>query len=405
MTLRKVIIFFVVVSIFVHFPLPALSGSWFEEWKDKIVYYHDLLEKLIFLPELPPPSSRIDVLIIGLDGRRGQPDRRSDAIHCFTLWPYSGKIRIVSIPRGTMSEKIMEGKEIIASSFSTGGKELTIECVESYLDLTVDYYVIVGFSQAQAIFEKLGYDGEKTLQVLRARKVYLIGDPQRCHNQAFFMASEILRNYPYFVKYPTLGRALLFVAREIVDTDMPFELMVQIADLYIENGITEIKLLMKPEHHMVEVEDIEITPETIDAILEEQKEKLEENEEAVKDIEETEEADLPPMSEYLAGIIYYYRSFLGKDDRGIIMRNRERYEDHLWYQVEGKKRSERLHFEFTELLYHAYFNLGEYNNAREIAQSFMDERSLDLINQDYKLRIGEMIVRCEKKLYAESLTQ
>jgi hypothetical protein len=295
----------------------------------------------------------------------------------------------------------MEGKEIIADTYSIGGKELTIECVEQFLDLDIDYYAIVGFSEAQAIFEKLGYNGEETLQVLRSRKAYLIGDPQRSHNQAIFIASEIMRNYPHFKNYPTLGRALLFVGREIVDTNMPFELIVQVSDLYLENGLNGIDLMMKPEHHMMEVTDIEITPDTISDILEEQKEKLEENEEAMKDIQETEEEDAPPMEDYLSGIIYYHRRILVIDYRNIIMRNRSRYDNHLWYQVKSKKLSEKLHFDFMELLYNAYFNLGEYENAREIAQSFMDERSLDLINGEYKSMAGEMITRCEEKLYAE----
>jgi len=399
-----VVFFFVIAGVVFFNPPPAYCGNWFLDWKDKIVYYPDLLGKLIFLSDVPPPKGKIDVLIIGLDGRRGQNDRRADAIHCITLWPYEGKIRIISIPRGTMSENIMVGKEIIASSYSTGGKELTITSVEEYLDLKVDYYVIVGFSEAQAIFEKLGYNGEKTLQVLRSRKAYGIGDPQRSHNQAFFMASEIIRNFPYFKEYPTVGRALLFVGHEIVDTNMPFEVMVKISDVYLEKGITKIDLVMKPEHLMSQLKDVKITPETIDSILKDQKEKLEKNEEAQKDIEENKETieKEPTMSEYLAGLIYYHRRNLGKDDRGIIARTRPKYDQNLWYQVRSDKVSEKLHFEFTELLYQAYFNIGDYKSAREIAQSFMDQRSLDLINLDYKTKIGEMIVRCEDKLYANS---
>jgi anionic cell wall polymer biosynthesis LytR-Cps2A-Psr (LCP) family protein len=401
---HRAMLLVIALSILLAAPSQARAGSWFEDWKDTIVYYHDLLEKLIFLPELPPVREKVDILVLGLDGRRGQSHRRADAIHCFTLYPYEGRIVITSIPRGTMSEDIAEGKEIIADTYSVGGRELTIESVEEYLDLVVDYYVIVGFAEAEALFEKLGYDGEKTLQVLRSRKAYGIGDPQRSHNQAMFMANEIIRNYPHFKEYPTLGRALLFVASEIVDTNMPFEVMVQISDLYLENGITEIKLKMKPADYERLVEDIVITPETVDTVLREQKRRLEECEEAMRDIEESEESDEPPMSQYLAGIIGYYTRYLGKDDRAIITKNLVKYEQHLWYQVNNDQLSEKLHFEFMELLYRAYFNLGEYDNARAIAQSFMNERSLDLINTEYKERVGEMIIACEEMLYADSTT-
>jgi anionic cell wall polymer biosynthesis LytR-Cps2A-Psr (LCP) family protein len=384
-------------------PKPVLAGSWFTDWKDKIVYYHDLLEKLIFLPDLPPAPKRINILILGLDGRRGQHDRRADAIHLMTLLPYQGKIRITSIPRGTMSEKIMEGKEIIANTYSIEGRDGTIKAVEDYLEVHVDYYIIVGFSEAEALFEKLGYNGEKTLQVLRSRKAYGIGDPQRSHNQAYFIASEIMRNYPYFKQYPTLGRALLFVAHEIAETNVPFELLVQVSDLYLENGLNDITLLMKPEDYLSSLKDIKITPETVDTVLYDQKKSMEKNEEAQKDMEEMKEKqeEEPPMSQYLSGIINYNRQFLGKEDRKVIGRTGSYYEQKLWYQVNDKRLSEKLHFQFMELMYQAYFNLGEYDKARSVAQGFMDERSLDLINRDYQLQVGEMIKRCEEHLYAD----
>ena len=400
---KRIIIGLVALSILCITPRPALAGNWFTDWKDKIVYYQDLLEKLVFLPDLPPAPKRINVLILGLDGRRGQRDRRADAIHLVTLLPYQGKIRITSIPRGTMGEEIMEGKDIIANTYSLGGRAETIKTVEDYLEVHVDYYIVVGFSEAEALFDKLGYNGERTLQVLRSRKAYGIGDPQRSHNQAIFMASEIMRNYPLFKQYPTLGRALLFVAHEIIETNMPFEVMVQVSDLYLENGLNDITLLMRPEDQMRSLKDIKITPETIDAILYEQKKNMEKNEEAQKDMEEMKkkEEEEAPMSQYLAGVIAYHKRLLGTEDRKIISRTGSQYEQKLWYQVRDKKLSEKLHFQFMELLYQAYFNIGEYDKARSIAQGFMDERSLDLINKDYQLQVGQMIKRCEERIYAD----
>jgi anionic cell wall polymer biosynthesis LytR-Cps2A-Psr (LCP) family protein len=406
-SIKKTSLFVTVLLILSIVPGPAFAGSWFTDWKDTIIYYHDLLEKLVFLPDLPAAPKRINVLILGLDGRRGQHDRRADAIHLMTLLPYQGKIRITSIPRGTMSENIMDGKDIIANTYSLEGREGTIKAVEDYLEVHVDYYVVVGFSEAEALFEKLGYNGEKTLQVLRSRKAYGIGDPQRSHNQAFFIASEITRNYPLFKEYPTLGRALLFVSHEIVETNMPFEVMVQVSDLYLANGMNDIALLMQPSNYMSSLKDINFTPETIDTVLNEQKRNMEKNEEAQKDMEEMKEKqeEEAPMSQYLSGVIGYNKRLLGKEDRKVISRTTMQYEQKLWYQVKDKKLSEKLHFQFMELLYQAYFNLGEYDRARAMAQGFMDERSLDLINKDYQLQVGDMIKRCEERLYADKSGQ
>ncbi len=402
-SIKKTSIFVAVLLILSVVPGSALAGNWFTDWKGKIVYYHELLEKLVFLPDLPASPKRINVLILGLDGRRGQHDRRADAIHLMTLLPYQGKIRITSIPRGTMSEKIMDGKEIIANTYSLEGREGTIKAVQDYLEVHVDYYIIVGFSEAEALFEKLGYNGEKTLQVLRSRKAYGMGDPQRSHNQAFFIASEIMRNYPLFKEYPTLGRALLFVSHEIVETNMPFEVMVQVSDLYLANGLNDITLLMQPNDYMSSLKDIKLTPETIDTVLNEQKRNMEKNEEAQKDMEEMKEnqEEEAPMSQYLSGIITYNKRFLGKEDRKVISRTSMHYEQKLWYQVKDKRLAEKLHFQFMELLYQAYFNLGEYDKARSVAQGFMDERSLDLINKDFQLQVGDMIKHCEERLYAD----
>jgi hypothetical protein len=216
-----------------------------------------------------------------------------------------------------------------------------------------------------------------------------------------------MRNYPYFKEYPTLGRALLFVSHEKVETNMPFEEMVHVSDLFLANRLNDITLLMQPSNYMSSLKDIKLTPETIDAVLNEQKRCMEKNEEAQKDMEEMKEKqeEEPPMSQYLSGIIGYNKRFLGKEDRKVIGRTLMHYDQKLWYQVKDKRLSEKLHFQFMELLYQAYFNIGEYDKARSMAQGFMDERSLDLINRDYQLKVGEMITRCEERLYADKGTR
>jgi len=184
---------------------------------------------------------------------------------------------------------------------------------------------------------------------------------------------------------------------------MPFEVMVQISDLYLANGLNDITLLMRPSNYMSSLKDIKITPETVDTVLNEQKRNMEKNEEAQKDMEEMKEKleEEAPMSQYLSGIIMYNKRYLGKEDRKIINRTLTYYDQKLWYQVSDKRLSEKLHFQFMELLYQAYFNLSEYDRARSMAQGFMDERSLDLINRDYQLQVGDMIKKCEERLYAD----
>src|SRR5690606_15311323 len=58
----------------------------------------------------------------------------------------------------------------------------------------IHYFIEIGFSQAIGLIEKLGFTQAKnTLQMLRDRKSYRVGDYQRTYNQGLFIKKSLIK--------------------------------------------------------------------------------------------------------------------------------------------------------------------------------------------------------------------
>jgi len=145
-------------------------------------------------------GKRINIAVIGVDGRLGTNTKHADANHLISIIPDSGIIQIFSVPRDTPAEAKMPD--------TSGLNKLTIvyanRGLKSYLkELSkitgvgeIPYYMEVGFSQAMGIIEMLGFrDSKATLQVLRSRKGLGGDDYQRCYNQGQFIRQSILSHF------------------------------------------------------------------------------------------------------------------------------------------------------------------------------------------------------------------
>lgn len=145
-------------------------------------------------------GKRINIAVIGVDGRLGTNTKHADANHLISILPDSGIVQIFSVPRDTPAEARMPD--------TSGLNKLTIvyanRGLKSYLkELSritgvgeIPYYMEVGFSQAMGIIELLGFkDSKATLQVLRSRKGLGGDDYQRCYNQGQFIRQAILSHF------------------------------------------------------------------------------------------------------------------------------------------------------------------------------------------------------------------
>ena len=98
----------------------------------------------------------ISILLMGVDSREG--DRgRSDSLILMTVNPQTKSTQMVSIPRDTRTEIIGKGKQDkINHAYAFGGTEMTVNTVENFLDVPVDYFVKINMESFQDTVDAVG---------------------------------------------------------------------------------------------------------------------------------------------------------------------------------------------------------------------------------------------------------
>ena len=104
----------------------------------------------------------INVLLIGTDGssERTETDgdvSRSDTMILVSLNPQTKSTKLLSIPRDAMA--LIEGVETpdkINHAFAYGGVELTIDTVQEFLDVPIDYYAVINMDGLVELIDAIG---------------------------------------------------------------------------------------------------------------------------------------------------------------------------------------------------------------------------------------------------------
>ncbi|MEK7108163.1 MAG: hypothetical protein AAB898_00655, partial [Patescibacteria group bacterium] len=99
------------------------------------------------------------------------------------------------------------------------GFDTFVDRVEDIARIKVDYTVRVGFSQAEGLLRALRFDPAATLQFLRHRKTYSLGDVQRSYNQSLFLEDVLRQHATTVANLPVTAQAALY---HLVDTDIPY---------------------------------------------------------------------------------------------------------------------------------------------------------------------------------------
>lgn len=176
-------------------------------------------------------KKRTNILLLGVDARKGEKISRSDTIILASIDPKLNRAALVSIPRDTkVSGNAAGGMDKINAANVVGGPEYAVEKVEELMNEQIDYYVEMDFEGFKNIIDALGgvtinvdqrmykpsedinlkpglqtLDGYGSLAFVRYRD-YPMGDIERAeHQQAFLKAlgQEILKPAT-IVKLPTL---------------------------------------------------------------------------------------------------------------------------------------------------------------------------------------------------------
>ncbi len=196
-----------------------------------------VLAKNIFFPDgldiiesdpvgLVGEGRRLNVLLMGIDARKGENMGRSDTMILASIDPKSKQVALLSIPRDTRVNIPGHGWDKINSAVVYGGPELSAKVVSNLLGIQVKDYLLADFNGFKDVVDVLGgvtmnveqnmyhwddsdggiyqinlkkglqrLDGDKALQYVRFRD-YAMGDVDRTKYQQKFLvalAKEILQ--------------------------------------------------------------------------------------------------------------------------------------------------------------------------------------------------------------------
>jgi LCP family protein required for cell wall assembly len=96
------------------------------------------------------------LLILGVDERKNDSGR-SDTMIVMTVNPKKESIELLSLPRDTRTEIVGKGiTDKMNHAYAYGGVAMSINTVESYLDIPIDYYVKMNMEGFQDIVNAVG---------------------------------------------------------------------------------------------------------------------------------------------------------------------------------------------------------------------------------------------------------
>lgn len=211
--------------------------------------------------------NRINMLIVGCDEIENQG--RADTIVLLSISPKTKNVLILSIPRDTRVEIPGRGMDKINHAYAFGGKELISKTVSSFLDIPINFYVIVDFIKFVNIIDELGgveiniekemhyidkagglninlypgkqiLDGEKALQYIRFRHDNL-GDLGRIKRQQKLVEALInkMMNLDSVTKIPQILEGL----KTYLETDIKLQDAVALANLF--KGVSQDKFIIE----------------------------------------------------------------------------------------------------------------------------------------------------------------
>ncbi|NQV90077.1 LCP family protein [Candidatus Uhrbacteria bacterium] len=268
----------------------------------------------------------ISILLIGLDTRAGSDVAHCDVIQFIEINNTNQTVRITAVPRGTYSPLPGTGHipsdYYVSNACGIGGLEYGLAQIEKILNKQPDHIVMIGFSEAIGSFRLLGLPATETLQWLRVRQPYAIGEPQRAHNHSTFL-KHLLTNTP-LTETSHWQTALEYVLYNLVDTDLTFtqaqELVSMLASLQLQDSPERVELFMKPEYT---IQEIPYNADQLDVVLQ-----TPFNPADGPSDEETQQRVIDAVSAGLTDTSFVTRAF----------------DQHLWLQLNDRATRESIHF-------------------------------------------------------------
>ncbi len=109
------------------------------------------------------PDGDITVLAVGTDQRPGGGSEgmgvRADVIMLARVFPETGEVRLLSIPRDLLVEVSPGVDDRVNAAYASGGVEQTARAVESYAGLEIDNHAVVDFEGFENMVDAMGGAG------------------------------------------------------------------------------------------------------------------------------------------------------------------------------------------------------------------------------------------------------
>jgi len=247
---------------------------------------------------------------------------------------------IISVHRGTTStlpyiagHTYLPTDYYLANACYFGGLDYGVQQIEKVAGVKADYVATVGFSEAIGIFRSLNLPTTDTLEFLRHRRSYQIGDPQRSANQGTFM-KDVLLKLTNGDKLPT---PFLYLMYQFVRTDMDFGTVKALYDAYYAADIghrpADVALVMKPEFAVKEMHfDATNSESQVGALIDFLKGKVSSDDLSLRSIDDVQ-----------TELVAYLRAGLSNDE---VVANV--YSAQMWQQVEDEDIREELEFRYLD---------------------------------------------------------
>ena len=98
---------------------------------------------------------RINILLLGVDARDINHPGNTDSMTILSIDKETKDVSMLSIPRDARVEIPGRGLDKINSAYPHGGFDTTIETVENFLDIKIDYYILINFDEFKNIVDTL----------------------------------------------------------------------------------------------------------------------------------------------------------------------------------------------------------------------------------------------------------
>ncbi len=282
----------------------------------------------------------INILTLGIDSRKEGAYAHCDAIHMVSLNVKTWTMSIISVPRGTTSSlpsiaghTYLTTDYYLANACYFGGLDYGVKQIEKVAGVKADYVATVGFSEAIGIFRALNLPTTDTLEFLRHRRSYQIGDPQRSANQGTFMKDVLLK----LTSGDRIPTPFLYMMFKFIHTDMDFSTAKALYDAYYASDIghraNDIGLVMKPEYAVKEMHfDPGTADQQVGALIDFLKGKV-----------SSDDLSLRSIDDIQLELVTYLRAGLSKAD--VVKRV---YDAQVWQQVENEDDREELEFRYLD---------------------------------------------------------